>query len=206
MIRQLYYQFLVYRSIVYPFLVLSAIVVPCWVAFRVYRRRARAQRFSLSRELLLLIVTVYFCGLAAATLEPNHNSRLLVEDTTGVQLHPDLSVLTCSSPNLPAGSRERHFCMYNAKGNFLLFVPLGLLIPLVWRRRRFLTGLLIAFGVSVTIEIIQYISRMWGSYRAVDINDVIVNTLGACLGLMIMSLLLRLFRTPVPASTQPLKH
>ena len=194
MIRQLYYQFLVYRSIVYPFLVVSAIVVPCWLAFRVYRHRARAQRFSFARELLLLVTVVYFCGLAAATLEPNHNSRLLVEDTTGVELRPDLTVLTCSSASLTPGSKERHFCMYNAKGNFLLFLPLGLLIPLVWRRRSFGKSILIAITVSVTIEIIQFISRIWGSYRAVDINDVILNTLGACLGLIVMSLLLRLRR------------
>jgi glycopeptide antibiotics resistance protein len=148
---------------------------------------------SLQREVLLLIVVLYFSGLAAATLEPNRNPRLLADDTTGIELRPNLTALTCSSPALTTGSNSRHFCLYNAKGNVLLFFPLGILIPLVWTRLRFWRGLRMAIALSVTIEILQYASRAWGSYRSVDINDVILNVLGASLGLVLVSLL-RLLR------------
>jgi glycopeptide antibiotics resistance protein len=191
MLRQLEYQFLVYRSIVHPFLVLSSIAVPCWLILRALRLRAMKHPVLFSREILLLIVVVYLCGLAAATLAPNHNERLLANDTTGVELSPKLTTLTCSSPALPRGSKARHFCVYNAKGNLLLFLPLGFLIPLVWRRLPFWKGILIALDLSVTIEIIQYVSRAWGSYRSADINDVILNVLGAGVCLALMSLLRR---------------
>ena len=202
MIRELYYQFLVYRSIVFPFLVVSLVVVPCWLIFRLYRLRARRHPLSLKRESLLLIFVIYLSGLAAATLEPNHNPRLLAEDTTGIELRPDLATLTCSSAFLPEGSKPGAFCVYNAKGNILLFFPLGILIPLVWRRLRFWRAIQVAIGVSITIELLQYASRAWGSYRAVDINDVLLNVFGACLGLALVYLL-RLLRGTRPV--QPVK-
>ena len=189
MLRQLFYQFLVYRSIAFPFLVVSLIAAPCWLIFRLYRRRGLAQPPSFAREVLLLVTLVYFSGLAAATLAPNHNPRLLKVDTTRVELRPNLTTLTCSSASFPRGSNARHFCVYNAKGNFLLFLPLGILIPMVWKRLRFWQGLLIAIALSAGIELVQYLSRAWGSYRSLDINDVILNALGATLGLVIVFLL-----------------
>ncbi len=189
MFRHLLYPFLVYRSVVSPFLVLSAIAVPCWLLFRLYRLRTPGHRLSFHREVLLLIVVLYLSGLAAATLTPNHSSHLRADTTARVELHPDLESLTCSSANLPRGSNARFFCVYNAAGNVLLFFPLGILIPLVWRHLRFRSGILIAIALSSTIELIQYLSSAWGSYRLADINDVILNGLGACLGMLLVSLL-----------------
>ena len=197
MIRQLYYQFLVYRSIVAPFLVVSSIVVPCWLIFRVYRVRTQQQRFSFRREALLLIFMLYLSGLAAATLAPNHNPRLLENDTTGIELRPKLATLTCSSASLPSGSTAQGFCVYSAKGNILLFFPLGILIPLIWRRLSFWKGIQIAIALSFAIEVLQYASRAWGSYRAADINDVLLNVFGASLGLIVVSMVRLLTRNRI---------
>jgi glycopeptide antibiotics resistance protein len=49
--------------------------------------------------------------------------------------------------------------------------------------------LLIVLGFSVGIELLQYFSSAWGSYRAADVNDIILNVFGACLGLAVASLL-----------------
>jgi len=190
------YPVLVYRSFFYPFFVLCLITVPCWAVLRLYRLRTRGHPLSFRREILLLLLVVYLSGLASATLSPNHGSRARADTTAGIELRPSLATLTCSSATLPAGSNARFFCKYNAKGNVLLFVPLGILLPLVSRRLRFWNGILIALGLSVGIELLQYASRAWGSYRLADINDVILNVLGACLGLVFVSLL-RLVLTPV---------
>jgi glycopeptide antibiotics resistance protein len=80
----------------------------------------------------------------------------------------------------------------------MLFFPLGILMPLVWRRLRFWRGIQIAIALSISIELVQYLSSAWGSYRAADVNDVILNSLGACLGLVLMSLL-RLRQSTRPA-------
>jgi glycopeptide antibiotics resistance protein len=90
---------------------------------------------------------------------------------------------------MPTGSSARGFCARNARGNVLLFFPLGILIPLVWPRHRFRRGIQIAIAVSFGIELAQYLSSAWGSYRAADVNDFILNVLGASLGLALVALL-----------------
>ena len=63
--------------------------------------------------------------------------------------------------------------------NFLLFVPLGFLLPLVLRfkKRRVFKTILIAAAFSVAIEIVQiFIGRFF------EIDDIISNSLGAAAG------------------------
>lgn len=62
--------------------------------------------------------------------------------------------------------------------NVLLFVPLGVMLPLGWGNYR-KTGksLLFGFLMSLTIELLQMFT-----YRATDVNDLITNTLGTFLG------------------------
>jgi glycopeptide antibiotics resistance protein len=189
MLRHLIYPLLPYRSFAFPILVLSSIVVPCWLVFRLYRHRTGGHPLSLRREILLLALVVYLSGLAAATLTPNRSSRLVAEGTGGIELRPNLASLTCSSAFLPKGSTAQAFCVHNARGNVMLFFPLGIFIPLVSRQLRFWRAIQIAIALSVSIELLQYLSSAWGSYRAADVNDVILNVLGACLGLALVSLL-----------------
>ena len=189
MLSHLYYPLLAYRSIVVPFLIVSAIAVPCWLIFRLYRRRNPGNRLTFGRELLLLTFVIYLSGLAAATLEPNHPSRAVAESMAGIDLHPSVASLTCSSANLRPGSTARSFCVRNARGNLALFFPLGILIPMVWRRLRFWRALQLAIAFSIGIELLQYLSKSWGSYRTADINDIILNGVGAYLGLILVWLL-----------------
>jgi len=192
MMRLFVYPFLPYRSFFFPFLVLSAIAVPCWLVFRVYRLRTSGQRLSFRREIVLLTFVVYLSGLATATLIPNRNSRSAAQAAMGIDLRPNLTSLTCSSAALPRGSTARAFCVHNARGNFILFFPLGILMPLVWKRLRFWSGIQIAIAVSVSIELVQYLSMAW-SNRNADVNDVVLNVLGASFGLALV-FLLRLLR------------
>lgn len=189
MLRQLLYLFLPYRSFLAPILALSAIVVPCWVAFRFYRHRTRSRALSWPRELLLVMFVLYLSALAAVTLSPNRSSRLLAAGSGGIEVRPRLASLICSSVNLPAASTPHAFCVHNARGNVMLFFPLGILLPLVWPRLRFWRGMLIAIALSCSIEILQYLSSAWGSYRAADVNDVILNVAGAGVGLALAFLL-----------------
>jgi glycopeptide antibiotics resistance protein len=197
MIPRFLFPLLPYRSFAFPFLVLSAITVPCWLVFRLFRLRIRGHRLSFQREILLLTFVVYLSGLASATLLPNHNSRTAGEAAVGIDLHPSLASLTCSSATLPRGSTARAFCLHNARGNAMLFFPLGILMPLVWRRLRFWRGVQIAIALSSSIELVQYVSRAWIN-RSADVNDVLLNVLGASVGLALV-FLLRVRRGTGPA-------
>lgn len=171
-----------------PFLILCVIALPCWLVFQRYRRRTLEQPLSSRREILLLTAVVYLLGLATVTLTPAHTSRKRAEAPVGIELHPNLASLTCSSANRRSVSNDRGFCMDNAAGNVLLFFPLGILLPLIWTRLPFWRGMLIAIALSSSIELVQYVSRAW-AYRTADVNDVILNSVGACLGLGLVSLL-----------------
>jgi VanZ family protein len=182
---------LLFRSVVGPFLVVSAIAVPCWLVLRLYRLRASAQRFSFPRELLLLTFVLYLSGLAAATLAPERGARARAsyEATGGIVLRPDPATLACPATTPSTRPNDRFFCGYNAAGNVVLFFPLGILLPLVFSRVRFWRGVQIALALSASIELVQYVSAAWGSYRLADVNDVILNVLGAGLGLALIALL-----------------
>lgn len=182
-IPAIFYPLLPYRSFFAPFLLVTAVAVPCWVIARLYRHRLRGRPLSWRREILLLVFVVYLSGLAAATLSPSHPSRAVAEASKAIELRPDVTSLTCSSATLPSDSRAYGFCLRNARGNVALFFPLGILLPLVWPRLRFWRGVEIALALSVSIELLQLVSRALGSYRTADVNDVILNVIGAGLGL-----------------------
>lgn len=62
--------------------------------------------------------------------------------------------------------------------NILLFVPLGIILPILWCKfSAAKTTVLFGFGMSLVIELLQILT-----YRATDINDLITNTLGTFLG------------------------
>lgn len=67
--------------------------------------------------------------------------------------------------------------------NIILFVPLGIMLPFLWKKYNTLKAtLLFGFGMSLSIEILQILT-----YRATDINDIIANTFGAVLGYLIFA-------------------
>ena len=72
--------------------------------------------------------------------------------------------------------------------NIILFVPLGILLPLLWKRYGILKAtLMFGFCMSLSIEILQILT-----YRATDINDIIANTLGTALGYFIFCITARI--------------
>ena len=67
----------------------------------------------------------------------------------------------------------------NLVGNVVMFVPLGLLPPAVWRSmRRFWLCLVSSIGVILVVELTQLVTRL----GAFDVDDIILNLLGAVLG------------------------
>ncbi|GIN86315.1 VanZ family protein [Heyndrickxia sporothermodurans] len=82
----------------------------------------------------------------------------------------------------------------NVGGNILLFVPLGILIPILSKKYKdFKRMVLLGLGMSVCIEFIQFLELFAGGFgRTVDIDDVIFNTLGAVLGFLIYKILYKL--------------
>lgn len=72
-------------------------------------------------------------------------------------------------------------------GNIALFVPLGLLLPLIWTQKqvRLRTVLLTALSATLGIELIQ----LFGLMGSGDIDDVLSNCFGALVGFGLFKLL-----------------
>lgn len=62
-------------------------------------------------------------------------------------------------------------------GNFLAFIPFGVVIPLLFRCsfKRFIIGFVVSITILETIQMLTHLG-------AFDINDIMINTLGAAVG------------------------
>lgn len=73
--------------------------------------------------------------------------------------------------------------------NVLLFVPLGIILPIVWKKYEVTKKtVLFGFGMSLAIEILQIFT-----FRATDINDLITNVFGTFLGFSFADVLMKKF-------------
>ena len=140
------------------------------------------------RKILAAVLLVYLCLVAALTVVPTHLSfiRIRNNDSNHVNLIPLDYSFRCFRQDERMHPHLTRFCLRNTLGNVALFMPLGILLPLVDTRFRSLKRvLLLALCLSLTIETLQFALRFVGNPRAVDIDDVLLNTLGACLGFLI---------------------
>jgi glycopeptide antibiotics resistance protein len=85
--------------------------------------------------------------------------------------------------------------------NVLLFLPLGVLLPLLWPEfRRGTPTLLAGFGLSLTVEVLQLFSL-----RLTDTEDLLANTLGTLAGFLLFRLLWQGNKEPPPTRCRPRK-
>jgi hypothetical protein len=83
-----------------------------------------------------------------------------------------------------------HTSITNVGGNLAMFVPFGVLMPLLFAKsRRPLSLAAQAFAVTTLIEAVQWLSRS----RIFDVDDLILNTAGGLLGLGLYHVGVRVF-------------
>ena len=139
--------------------------------------------------MLVTAFVVYLVIVAAITIIPSRISELRSPHSDHVNLVPLGYSFKCFLQDQRANSNLSPFCVRNTLGNIALFLPLGILLPLTFGRfRSLLRVLVVAVFLSLSIETIQFFFRFIGSLRAVDIDDVLLNTFGACLGYLVYRL------------------
>lgn len=95
---------------------------------------------------------------------------------------------TARVENIP-GNEVMLYLGANIFGNILMFGPLGLLLPLLWKCfRKFSKTVLFGFLVSFAIECSQLFLA-----RGTDIDDLILNTIGTMLGYLTFVIFHKLF-------------
>lgn len=129
-------------------------------------------------RLALALLLLYLVVLAVLTLR---SVGADVESNVRVNLKPFATIL----PALRHGPGT--FVFASLVGNVLAFVPLGLLLPLAFRRMPWLLVIFAGAALSAAIELTQYTlsTNLGYGYRRADIDDVIVNVFGTIVGLML---------------------
>ena len=159
---------------------LAAIALLCWGLFRFALAQWRGpRRVSLRREALLAALVLYAGVVAAVTVIPE---RATTDNATRVNVVPLMSVMACVT-GIDGPPEAPQFCVENVVGNVLLFMPFGALLPAVSRRFRPAAAVVFfALLVSASIEAVQLAERRIGVGRTVDVDDVLWNVIGACIG------------------------
>jgi glycopeptide antibiotics resistance protein len=148
------------------------------------RGAAAVRRGWPPKPTLRLATATYAALLAAVTLLPIRWDPWRVsypnEDHT-----PQLVPLRGSGTNPFQSSHPLHM-LGEQVGNIVLFLPLGLLLPLLWPQlNRWWRVMALGAGTSIGIELAQI---AMASIHRPDVNDVLLNTLGASLGWLTLQL------------------
>jgi glycopeptide antibiotics resistance protein len=148
------------------------------IAVPAIRRRADLTR---RRPVILTILVVYAAAVLAITIFPItlHSDEYWAGEPWWTVIHWIPFYVDAPSMVL----------------NVIMTVPIGVLMPLLWPRtgsvRRVAAW---SCGASLTIELTQFVLGLTlNSRRTVDVNDLIANTAGAVLGLIILRLAVPVF-------------
>lgn len=126
---------------------------------------------------ILLLSRVSLMGLF-------NSQRILFRSINLIPFHSIMEYISGSSDAI------RRFAFGNVVGNIVIFVPLGIYLPLFKKDKRVFVNLLFVFIVSLFVEIIQGLLGIGVS----DIDDIILNCLGGLLGILGYKLLLFILR------------
>jgi glycopeptide antibiotics resistance protein len=146
------------------------------------------KKLPIRRNLLYTALVVYTALVLGVTLFPIP-IRVHANSGSGLQYFfiPFKSILIDLNGDL-------YYAVRNLLGNIIMFMPLGVLLPLILRKRNFLSVLLISAAATVFIELTQvFIGALVGfHYRQFSVDDIILNLAGAILGYLIYKIIRKL--------------
>ena len=151
---------------------------------------------SVSRLFLILAFMLYLIAIPMYTLLPSGiNIDAFCEMTTGphTQLIPFqfLKVLDVRRTGFSPSDLIANVALQQVVLNVILFVPLGIFLRKLNGFRAWAV-LMAGLGTSILVELTQ-LTGNWGlsecSYRVFDVDDILLNTFGTLIGLMLSPIL-----------------
>lgn len=167
------------RIVVY---LLALIILLIVEISRFIKAKRNKRKFFCLKEFFVVMFQVYLALLISVTLFPLRISdikvNLLVNFIPIVNSVKDL-MMTINS----MGFFMVKFWIINILGNIIILAPLAFIMPVISKKFRSLKSVVIlCFCTSLFIEFLQFLSLFIGNLRSVDIDDIILNTLGAFIG------------------------
>ena len=168
-----------------PFLFLEFIFASIWLVIRSVVW-AKQKNVDWKREAVLLLMYINLAVIIRFTFFPMSKADgrvqpLIFDTATAFPFRVNLFPLV----NLFDYDSKRDLLL-NVIGNVAMFIPSGIILPIIYKRLdTFVKVLLAGGGISLCIEIIQ----LPFSVRATDIDDLILNTVGVIVGYGIYALI-----------------
>ena len=171
----------------------AACVFACFAPYRMRALRAQRLHSCFLREATLYLFVAYLFGLAALVLWPQYillQGNLVILNarksfTDGVNWVP-FYMIRGYIQALEEGNL--YYGLVYFAGNIAAFMPLGFLLPLLFRNQGPIRVFLIGLGYSLTAEYLQFFLG-----RHCDVDDVMLNALGSILGYLSFRLFKWLF-------------
>ncbi|MDP4093236.1 MAG: VanZ family protein [Bacillota bacterium] len=161
--------------------------IPVWVLFRVVIlivKKIRKRNIDIKNEFIINLFALYLIFVAGIVFLPlsiywAKQKYYSLPNINYVPFKDLIKTIIYAS--------YYKYIFINVFGNIAMFIPFGLLFPLLWGEKfkglkvTILSGILLSFS----IEVLQFIEgNVFHSLlsRSSDINDIILNTLGALIG------------------------
>lgn len=167
------------------FIIIILVILPFYLALRKPWQREHV------REIVLAAFVLFMIGLLALALQGRYQmpSRMLASARERISTGVGINLV-------PFRSIQAYFVHYgldgflvNFVGNIVMFVPWGFGLTLLWKKnQRIWIIALYSLGLTVMIETIQLFIG-----RSVDVDDLILNFIGSCLGAVAYHVLRRKF-------------
>ena len=142
------------------------------------------KRYSLKKTIFIFIYAVYLSAVFTVVGIPTINTLMVHAEFNWI---PVIDIV-----NSPLEYIK------NTVLNIILFVPLGFLLPTIWKQYRALKKTFLAgLGLSFMIEILQIFT-----YRLTDIDDLITNSVGTVIGFFLSSVFAEKLRLKLPGTDE----
>ncbi len=168
-----------------PFLFLELVFTAIWLIIRI-TMWIKKKHIDWKREAFLLLIYINFSVIIRFTFFPMSKvdgriQPLIFDIATAFPFRVNLIPFV----NLFDYDNKRDLLL-NVIGNVAMFIPSGIVLPIVYKRLDTFGRVLVAgAGISLCIEIIQLPFRV----RATDIDDLVLNTVGVIVGYGLYSLI-----------------
>lgn len=161
------------------------------VGITVFLKKRKGKEVVFIRELLKFGFALYILALIGVTLFPleiRFGGETIPAFSQAINYMPLRSIIK-DVAEVGHGHFSTAFqiklILRNVGGNFILLLPIGFLLPILFRNiNSFRKILIIGFLFSLSIEILQFFENFFriAFPRIVDVDDLILNTLGTAVG------------------------
>ncbi len=170
-----------------PYMLIS---VPIYVISRLIVIKTKKKKANLFHETALFLFVLFIVGLASQTVIPKFefgvNGFGIIKGRTHETNLIPFKVLIKTYNEVFINGYLNYF-LINFLGNIIMFMPFGFFVPLLWKMSN-IKVIAIGFCSSLFIELCQLLLA-----RATDIDDLMLNTVGTILGLLVYKLFNKLF-------------